>query len=73
MATGQQTSIVAQMPLQIGEKVVSVRISLLMQSIENNIASQPQSYTFNGTTTTPTDRRLRQAFTTVVALRNRMP
>ncbi|MCO6428104.1 PilW family protein [Nitrosomonas communis] len=54
-------------------KVVSVRISLLMQSIENNIASQPQSYTFNGTTTTPTDRRLRQAFTTVVALRNRMP
>lgn len=54
-------------------KVVSVRVSLLMQSIENNIASQPQSYTFNGTTTTPTDRRLRQAFTTVVALRNRMP
>jgi type IV pilus assembly protein PilW len=53
-------------------KIVSVRISLLMQSIENNIASQPQPYTFNGATTTPTDRRLRQAFTTVVALRNRV-
>lgn len=53
------------------KNVVSVRISLLMQTIENNIASQPQSYTFNGAATTPTDRRLRQAFTTVIALRNR--
>lgn len=53
-------------------KIVSVRISLLMQSTENNIASQPQPYTFNGTPTTPADRRLRQAFTTVVALRNRV-
>ncbi len=53
------------------QSVVSVRISLLMQTTENNIASQPQPYTFNGTTVTPTDRRLRQAFTTVVALRNR--
>lgn len=52
-------------------KVVSVRISLLMQSIENNIVSQPQPYIFNGVTTTPADRRLRQAFTTVVTLRNR--
>lgn len=53
------------------KNVVSVRISLLMQTIENNIASQPQPYTFHGATTTPTDRRLRQAFTVVVALRNR--
>ncbi|MCW5597848.1 MAG: PilW family protein [Nitrosomonas sp.] len=53
------------------QSVVSVRISLLLQTTENNIASQPQPYTFNGTTVTPTDRRLRQAFTTVVALRNR--
>lgn len=52
-------------------KIVSVRISLLMQSLGDNITTQPQSYTFNGTTTTPTDRRLRQAFTTVVTLRNR--
>lgn len=53
------------------QSVVSARISLLMQTTESNIASQPQPYTFNGTTVTPTDRRLRQAFTTVVALRNR--
>ena len=53
------------------QSVVSVRISLLLQTTENNIASQPQPYTFNGATVTPTDRRLRQAFTTVVALRNR--
>jgi type IV pilus assembly protein PilW len=59
-------------PVKNWGKIVSVRISLLMQSIENNIASQPQPYTFNGATTTPTDRRLRQAFTTVVALRNRV-
>lgn len=52
--------------------VVSVRISLLLQSIEDNIVSLPQPYTFQGTTTTPTDRRLRQAFTTVVTLRNRV-
>lgn len=53
-------------------KIVSVRISLLMQSIEDNITSQPQPYTFNGTTTTPTDRRLRQAFSSVITLRNRV-
>ncbi len=53
-------------------KVVSVRISLLLQSIGDNITSQPQPYTFNGTTTTPTDRRLRQVFTTVITLRNRV-
>lgn len=52
--------------------VVSVRISLLLQTIEDNITSQPQPYIFNGITTTPTDRRLRQAFTTVITLRNRV-
>ncbi|HMV11872.1 MAG TPA: PilW family protein [Nitrosomonas sp.] len=52
-------------------EVVSVRISLLMQSLENNVATDAQTYTFNGTITTPNDRRLRQVFTTVVTLRNR--
>ncbi len=52
-------------------EVVSVRISLLVQSLENNVATDAQTYTFNGTTTTPNDRRLRQVFTTVVTLRNR--
>ncbi|MDT8363984.1 MAG: PilW family protein [Nitrosomonas sp.] len=53
------------------ENVVSVRINLLMQSTEDNITSQPQTYTFNGTVTTPTDRRLRKTYSTVIALRNR--
>lgn len=51
--------------------VVSVRINLLMQSVEDNITSQPQTYTFNGTTITPADRRLRKTYSTVIALRNR--
>jgi type IV pilus assembly protein PilW len=56
-------------------KVVSARVSLLMQTIDNNVASQPQPYTYNGATTTPaaTDRRLRQVYSTVIALRNRAP
>lgn len=54
------------------EAVVSVRINLLMQSIEDGITTTPQTYTFNGVITTPTDRRLRQAFSTVISLRNRI-
>lgn len=53
------------------EAVVSVRIDLLVQSVEDGIASQPQTYTFNNETKTPADRRLRQAFSTVISLRNR--
>ena len=53
------------------ENIVSVRIDLLVQSAEDNITSQSQTYTFNGEDVTPTDRRLRQTFSTVIALRNR--
>lgn len=53
------------------ENVVSVRIDLLVQSVEDNITSQPQPYVFDGEDVTPTDRRLRQTFSTVIALRNR--
>jgi type IV pilus assembly protein PilW len=52
------------------EKVVSVRVTLLVQSPEDNVADAPQAYTFNGTPTTPTDRRLRHVFTTTINLRN---
>ncbi len=55
------------------EKVVSVRVSLLVKSIDDNLAVQPLAYTYNGTTSTPTDRRLRRIFTTTIALRNRLP
>ncbi len=53
------------------EAVVSVRIDLLVQSVEDGIASQPQAYTFNGAAVVPADRRLRQVFSTVISLRNR--
>jgi len=51
--------------------VVSVRLGLLIQTVEDNIATQPQSYTFKGVTTTPTDKRLRRSFYADTKLRNR--
>lgn len=52
--------------------VISIRISVLVASRDDNLASQPLAYTFNGTTTTPTDRRLRRVFTSTLAVRNRL-
>lgn len=51
--------------------VVSVRVSLLLRSAEDNITTQPQPYAFNGATITPTDRRLRRVFTTTIRIRNK--
>lgn len=53
-------------------KVVSIRLSLLVRTIDDNLASEPQAYTYNGATTTPDDRRLRRVFTTTIAVRNRL-
>lgn len=60
------------------ERVVSVRIALLMQSLEDNLVPSPQPYSFNGVDydgavgngALPPDRRLRRVFTTTVNLRN---
>ncbi|MDG2272911.1 MAG: PilW family protein, partial [Halioglobus sp.] len=54
-------------------RIVSVRISLLMRSINNNLTTEPSPYTFNGNTVTPgtTDKYLRKVFSTTVALRNK--
>lgn len=54
--------------------VVSVRISLLLRSLDNNVSSQHQTYTFNGVTATPTgnDYYLRRVFTSTITLRNRL-
>lgn len=51
--------------------VVSVRIAVLIQSREDSLTDAPQTYTFAGATTTPTDRRLRHVFSSTVNLRNR--
>ncbi len=55
------------------EEVVAVRISILLQSITDALTTGYQSYTFNGTTVTPTDHRVRRVFTTTITLRNRIP
>ena len=53
------------------DDVVSVRIMLLVQS-SDLVAETPQTYTFNNVTTTPADNRIRQVFTTTIALRNKI-
>jgi type IV pilus assembly protein PilW len=52
--------------------IVAVRIMLMVRSIEDQVVEDSQVYTFNGDTVTAADRRLRQEFTTTVALRNRV-
>jgi type IV pilus assembly protein PilW len=55
------------------ENIVSVQIDLLLRSNDANVATSPQPYIFNnGTSITPTDRRLRRIFSSTVALRNRI-
>ena len=51
--------------------VVSVKLQLLMATVQNNVAVSPQSYAFAGASITATDKRIRVPLTTVVALRNR--
>jgi type IV pilus assembly protein PilW len=58
--------------------VVSLRITLLVQSLESNLVQTPQAYTYNGVTyngatgngALPPDGRLRRVFTTTINLRN---
>jgi len=52
--------------------VISIRVSLLVTSLDDNLTQKPVPYTYNGTTTTPTDRRLRRVFSSTVAVRNRL-
>jgi len=51
--------------------VVSVRISLLVRSLDNNLIPQPRQYTYNGALTTA-DRRIKRVFSTTISLRNRL-
>jgi len=52
--------------------VLSVRISLLIRSSEDNVTEDPQVYTFNGATVTAADNRIRQVFSSTISLRNRL-
>jgi len=53
--------------------VVSVRVEILARSLEDHVTSAPQPYTFNGSSHSVSDRRLRRAYMMVVSLRNRQP
>lgn len=55
------------------ENVVSVRVSLLVATLEDNVATQAMDYTIFGDTVTSTDNRIRRVFTSTIALRNRLP
>ena len=61
------------------QDVISVRVSLLMQSIEDGTVPSPQAYVFDGVNYAgggaagdlPADNRVRRVFTTTISLRNR--
>jgi type IV pilus assembly protein PilW len=55
-------------------KVLAVRISLLLVSSvdEKDITAEKQTYRFKGQTIVATDRKLRKAFTTTIAIKNRL-
>lgn len=63
------------------DKVVSVRVSLLLATLEN-VAAQPVPYVFNSPNNTPTlpsndkddkpDTKIRRVFTSTIAIRNRL-
>lgn len=54
-------------------QVVSVTVSLLMRSPENNVSTSTQTATFNNGTFTAPDRRLYQVFSATIGVRNRLP
>jgi type IV pilus assembly protein PilW len=56
-------------------RVVSVRVELLIRSLEDNVVPEVQKYHFDGVsnvTPNPVDRRLRQVFTTTIGIRSRL-
>ncbi|WP_286240307.1 PilW family protein [Neptuniibacter halophilus] len=54
------------------DEIVSVRVSLLLQTTRNNIAKAPQILHFNGVQQRFDDGRLRKVFSSTIALRNKL-
>mgnify|MGYP000521139313 CR=1 FL=1 len=55
------------------ENVISLRISLVIRSLEDNLTLTSRPYDINYVTVTPTDKRIRRVFTSTIAVRNRLP
>jgi type IV pilus assembly protein PilW len=54
--------------------VISIRISLLARTFDDNVTKQALAYTYNGdTNSAPGDRRKRQVFSSTIAIRNQLP
>lgn len=53
-------------------QVISVEISLLLETQEDNLTTDSQIYNYNGATVTSPDGRLRRVFTTTVGIRNQV-
>ncbi len=54
------------------EQVVSVKVSLLLHSMENNVTSSNLVVAYNGGTSTIANRRLGRVFSATINIRNRM-
>ena len=55
------------------QRVLAVRVHLLAASTaQQEVNTQIQPYAYAGASVTPTDRRMRKAFTTTIAIRNRL-
>jgi type IV pilus assembly protein PilW len=52
--------------------VMSIRLMLLVRSANDGVVEAPQVVNYNGATAAAADQRLRQVFTTTIALRNRV-
>jgi len=52
--------------------VIDVRVELLMETVQDRMATMPQPYTFNGATVTPNDLRVRTVMNSTISLRNRI-
>ena len=52
-------------------RVVSMRVEILVRSQEDGLASKAQTYTFNGSSVTATDKRIYKVFSTTLNFRNR--
>lgn len=58
------------------DKVVSIKIDILVASLEDNLATETLSYyfpTYAENQTAATDRKIRRAYSSTLAIRNRLP
>ncbi|QFT53483.1 PilW family protein [Microbulbifer sp. THAF38] len=60
-------------PASEWDKVTAIKVELLVVSTDENALDELQKYTFNGKLVTAPDRRMRQVFTSTIAIRGRMP